>query len=486
MMTQRRAFRGLFYFLFAAIAVFVAGCAHPQPVVPESGDPGAVIVEGQLGSPVLLANGDSTVYARIHISTMKRENRERGAINIALVIDTSGSMEGAAIEEARSAAMQMIDSLKDGDRLSVITFHSKTDLLLPSSELSAEVRAEVKKRIARMKAEGTTDMATGLTAAIAEVRSHFIEKGLNRVVLLGDGIPNNNAAAIEETARRAGEGGIAITTMGLGLDYDETLMGKLALASGGRYKYIESADKLAGFFKEELERIDTIYGRNATAVLTAGPGVRIDAVVGAQDPPAGGRAFVQLGDISRGDERDIVVRMTVTPRKAGVAIELLDTTITFDDALESAGSLERHVYLGAHTTEDEAKVVKAHNPAVDLAAARAEAAATLILALELSKKGQYVRARDLLAKGADAALAQAKRTPSAELEKHAANMVNVKDGMPSVDPVAAPASSQKSDQGYGYSFSDDAMAAPMHEAPVQPSVARERKSAHEHAVKSLQ
>src|SRR5688572_19011547 len=95
----------------AVLSLLTLGC---QPETPPRGrDPGAVIAEGMLGSPVLLASGASTVYARIRILAPPRAQRARGPVNIALAMDTSGSMEGAPIKEARRAAIQLIDALKD-------------------------------------------------------------------------------------------------------------------------------------------------------------------------------------------------------------------------------------------------------------------------------------------------------------------------------------------------------------------------------------
>jgi Ca-activated chloride channel family protein len=471
------AFRAPIRLFFAAIFLFLLGC-KPAETPPASRDPGAVRLEGTLGSPVLLANGDSTVYAVLRIATVPRPEKQRGPVNVALAIDTSGSMEGEAIEAARRSAVQMIDALEDGDRLAVIVFHSKAEVLLPSTELEAEVRGDVRGRIAAMQARGTTEMAEGLSAALNQVGAHPSSKGVNRVVLLGDGIPNT-ASSIELTARLAAQHGVAITTLGLGLDYDEVLMGRVADLSGGRYRYIESADKLAGFFREELHRIDTVYGRQASIILRPGPGVRIDAVVGGETPEPGNAVYVPLGDITRGDSRDIVVRLTVTPRKAGVPIELLDAVLTFEDALGEAGSVERLVYLGARTTLDEGEVAKARNPAVDLSAALAEASATTLRALELGKEGQYVLARALLQKGADAALAQVKRTPSAELEKLAANMRSVAADMPEADRRSAPSSETV------YEFSDHHVL-PAAVVPAEaPSVVRKRKEVHQSVVDAL-
>lgn len=462
----------------AALALLAASCG-PAKEPEQSKDPGAITAEGALGSPLILMGGDRTVYARIRVSTVARPQKERRPVDVALAIDTSGSMEGAAIEEARRAAGKVIDTLHDGDLLAVVLFHSKAETFLPSTELDAEVREKVKKRISQIEARGTTEMAGGLELAIQEVRSRADPKGVNRVVLLGDGIPNR-PGNMENMAHSAGFEGIAVTALGLGLDYDETLMGKIARLSGGRFKYIESADKVASFFQEELERLDLVYARRASATFTPGPGVRIDSIVGSEGSPST-VGSVMLGDITRGDTRDIVVRMTVTPRKAGVPVELLDVTIAFDDALENAGRLERHIYLGAHTTDDERAAAKAYDGGVELSAALAEAAATTIQALELSKQGYYVRARELLTKGADAALAQARRTPSPELEKRAAEMKAVASDMPSADrPRPAPSPSPSSN----YEFSDDAMPAPMEQ--MAPDVAKRRKQVHQSAIDAFQ
>lgn len=468
--------RSLPLLAFAAIALLLPACS-PAASPPGPRDPGAVTAEGALSSPLLLANGDSTVYARIRIGTAARPERPRGPVNIALAIDTSGSMEGEPIEEARRGASQMIDALRDGDRLAIVVFHSRAEVLLESAEIDAAIRRDAQAKVASIVARGTTELSGGLATALDQVRQHFDGSGVNRVVLLGDGIPNN-PRGIDDTARRASQAGVAITTIGLGLDYDETLMGKIAELSGGRYRYIEDASRLAGFFKEEMLRIDTVYGRQAVATITAGPGVRIDAIVGAETPLPGQIGHVSLGDITRGDDRDILVRMTVTPRKAGVPIELLDVVVSFDDALENAGRLERRVYLGARTTLDEPAVAKAKSPEVELSAALAEAAATTIRALELSKQGYHARARTLLSQGSSAALAQAKRTPSAALEKHASDMTAVASDMPEVD--APPSSTVQ------YDFSDESVSAPAEKAPTPaPASVRRQKEAHQYAVDSL-
>jgi Ca-activated chloride channel family protein len=468
--------------VLCALAHAVLGCAAGPP--PK--DPGAIAATGTLATPLLLAGGERTVYARIRVETKALADRPPGPVNVALCIDTSGSMVGAAIRRAREAAIGMIRALEDGDRLAVVVFNTQTEVVLPSTELDDEVRAEVIEKVGALEAMGTTDLAGGLDAALAEVQRNREPDGVNRVVLVGDGIPND-ATTIESTARSAGELGIAITTLGLGLDYDEVLMGKIAELSGGRFRFVESADKVAAFFDEELHRIHTVYARGMTVRLTAGPGVRLDAVVGAPSPPSNGTAYVPLGDIARGDVRDIIVRMAVTPRKADVPVELLDARITFDDGVENAGTFERRVYFGAFSSADEIEVSRRRNAEVELSAALAEAGATTLAALELAKQQHFVRAREMLQKGAEAARTQAQATPSTELEKHAQSMLAVAADMPETDPVVVPVT-PTGDAETAIDFDDDAPNGPAKTAPapspLSPPAQLRLKQTHDEAYQS--
>src|SRR6185503_2826785 len=105
-----------------------------------------------------------------------------------------------------------------------IAFHSKAEVLLPSTELDSDNKADVKKRVSAMKAVGTTDMAGGLRAGLDEVNRSFDARGINRIVLVGDGVPNKDEA-MHALAAEAASRGITITALGLGPDYNESLMG---------------------------------------------------------------------------------------------------------------------------------------------------------------------------------------------------------------------------------------------------------------------
>src|SRR5690606_23751305 len=110
-----------------------------------------------------------------------------------LVVDTSGSMEGDAIVQARTAALTLLGDLRDGDVLSVVTFGSAPQVLVPAAVLDPQVRTRIRADIERMEATGTTDLAGGLSTGLEQVRSQARAGEINRIVLVSDGVPNDES-----------------------------------------------------------------------------------------------------------------------------------------------------------------------------------------------------------------------------------------------------------------------------------------------------
>src|SRR4029453_7030352 len=117
------------------------------------------------------AGASSDLVVRIRIGVDPLERKARPPVNLALAVDTSGSMEGAAIAHAREACLNVLQSLRNGDRLSIVTFDTHAEVIVPSMVLDKKSRALVTSRIRAMQARGTTDMAGGLSAALGQVTS---------------------------------------------------------------------------------------------------------------------------------------------------------------------------------------------------------------------------------------------------------------------------------------------------------------------------
>ncbi|MCA9605748.1 MAG: VWA domain-containing protein, partial [Myxococcales bacterium] len=153
-------------------------------IAEEGEDPEVVLLGAELGNDLVMAGEPSEVVTRLRVETAVLEGAARPPINLALVIDTSGSMDGDPIADARAASLDLLSTLHPEDRLAVIAFHSETEVLLESTQLEGADLGELRSRIGRMEARGTTDLAGGLRAGLEEVVRHFEPDGINRLVLL--------------------------------------------------------------------------------------------------------------------------------------------------------------------------------------------------------------------------------------------------------------------------------------------------------------
>lgn len=426
------------------------GCGAAA-IRPEASDPGILELAGMLGNRFVPSGTTSDLVARVRIDAHAVSGARRPPINVALVVDTSGSMEGQPIADARAATEALLESLEPGDRLSVVAFHSETEMLLPSTLIDAGNLEALRERIRRMEAQGTTDLAGGLQAGLEEVTRYFDARGINRVVLLSDGVPND-ATMVRPLAQAAGERHIAVTALGLGLDYDEVLLGDVASASGGRFHYVADSSSVAAVFRDEVLRMSRTVARNVYVELRPGPGVSIQSVVGPAFTESNGRIYVNVGDLAEGDSRDLLVRMSVEGRRAGASVELMDAVMTFDDAAFDAGHFERRLFLSAHSTSDEGELATGRDESVERDAARMTAAAVTVEAIRLARGGEVEAARTILASAAAEASVYA--SSDADMARRSESMRVLESYLPAIAPSSAgaapmaPASVEAEVRGY--------------------------------------
>jgi Ca-activated chloride channel homolog len=408
----------------AVVAPICFSCTR-TPTTPSS-EPSPVSVKAALGNPLVKTGASQSMFARIEVGAAPRPAHGRPPVNLVLLVDTSGSMEGKAITDARSASLALLDTMSPKDHFAVVSFDSKADVLLPSTRIDDADLKELRAKIGAMKAQGTTDMVAGLRKALDQAEGAMEKEGVNRIVLLGDGVPNDDRE-IASLVAEAATHNISITTMGLGNDYDETLMGSIAQQSGGKFSYVEDSTKVASFFKEEVTRLHKVVARGAYVELRPGPGVTIKGVIGRHFAHVDAHAVnVPLGDLTYGESNEIVVELATNPPKDGATVEALDAIVHFSDSSGGAAREER-AFLGAKATKDDAKIGESKSKEVGDAIERAKDAAATLKKIEEERMHENVQKRTQNASApspSPASAALPKQTPAERRQMHDSAIMN--------------------------------------------------------------
>ena len=120
----------------------------------------------------------------------------RPDLNLSLVLDRSGSMEGEKLVRAREAAMFCVDQMLPTDRLSVVTFDDRIEVLFPSEPVTN--KQAMKELIARVTARGSTALHEAWVRGGLSVSERMLDQGINRVVLITDGLANVGVTSTDE------------------------------------------------------------------------------------------------------------------------------------------------------------------------------------------------------------------------------------------------------------------------------------------------
>ena len=155
----------------------------------------------------------------------------RMPLNFALVIDHSGSMRGAKLRNVREAVKMVIDRLDPTDYISVVIFDDTAQVIIPS--MPANDKPGMKAAIDRIQDAGGTTMSLGMVQGLGELRRWNIPNAVNRMILLTDGVTYGDTDRCRQLARDAAVSGISIYPLGIGTDWDESLLDDIGHLSGG-------------------------------------------------------------------------------------------------------------------------------------------------------------------------------------------------------------------------------------------------------------
>jgi len=360
----------------------------------------------------LLATGTRETFLGVWVDVPESRPETRAAMEVILVVDTSGSMAGSKIESARAAAATLVRSLRDGDIVALDSFSDEAHSLVPPTRLDMHTRQEILRHIAGLVPTGSTNMFAGLNLAESQMAGAPSSHALRRVVMISDGIANvgpSSADVLGAVAERGLRNRAQVTSFGVGIDYDERTLNALSVRSNGRLFHIGEPREMQNVLKNELALLDATIASDSFVEVMPAPGVQLVSADGLHTEMHEGAMRIPLGALHAGQHREALVRVRITDPSSfeGHPRSLASVRLRFRDAAE--GDLERVQEVVARTqlTGDEGAVARAVSSRTKAIVAIMDASKTQMAAAQRINDGDFVDAEKELAKAERTLTAQA-------------------------------------------------------------------------------
>ncbi len=360
---------------------------------------------------VAAAGGEATLLVSLRAAAEAAVRRS--PVDVAFVLDRSGSMAGDKLALAKRAVDVAAGHLGDADRAALVLYDNAVATPHPLQPATGRRKAALRLALHGVDAGGSTDLGGGWLAGCRELADSAPAEGggsrPRRVLLLTDGLANvgiTDPAELVGHALALHQRGIATTALGIGLDFDEALLASLAEAGGGAFQLVEDVAALPAFFARELL---TIVAADLSLTLTLPAGADAALVGPFPTERSGDRWRVALGDLPTGDERDVVVAVRLPPGTVGETVQVGAELGWSDPAADARRSLVCDPpALGRVATERLATTPP--DPLVAERAALQRATAERREALALDRAGRHAESRSRMGRAA-AILAAAPPTP---------------------------------------------------------------------------
>jgi Ca-activated chloride channel family protein len=334
----------------------------------------------------------STRYALVEIAAPSAsDGAVRPRVNVAFVLDRSGSMGGPKIDLARRAVREGIERLAADDRFAVVAYDDRIDVVAASRMAAWDAKRDAIRALESIDARGQTNLGDGWLRGAEQVATELDPAAVNRVLLLTDGLANQGMTDPAQLIGHAAElraRGISTSTFGLGDDFDERLLGGMADSGGGAFRFIGRAEQIPELIGSEVGELLEVTARGV-ALRIAGPdGIRIEPLSTFAFDRSMHEGTLHVGDLVADQVVRAVVALTFPlgelASEAVVKFTLRSETLSADTALAWTFAADA---ANEHQSRDRD---------VDRVVARFYADRALRDAVDFNRRGEWEQARQRL------------------------------------------------------------------------------------------
>jgi Ca-activated chloride channel homolog len=339
--------------LFAALLVGTAAVALAPQAIGGGGGASArnatgptvhqgtdgVTLSGTLSQTKLVQGGNGVIYLDLSITTPSAtlSPSHVKASDIVVVLDRSGSMAADnRLPYAQEAVRRLVRQLQADDRFALITFDSVAVVDTELTPITDAVRERIVQRVNAIRPGSSTNISDGLLKARALLQGNAGEgpdgpaptqsrQRSRKVILLSDGEANMGIVTPKELAKIAASftgHSAVLSTIGMGLGFNETLMAALADYGMGHYAYLEHLERLGEILEQDMSDTRQVFASASSLEIACGDGITVTDVGGypidlTSQP---GTARVATGQLLGGAKKHFVVTMTVPTDHLGEVV----------------------------------------------------------------------------------------------------------------------------------------------------------------------
>jgi Ca-activated chloride channel family protein len=352
-----------------------------------------------LGTPVIEAGKTQKTFLKVALTGFDvLEQTSRPQVNLAIVLDRSGSMRGEKIARAKEAAIMAIGMLNSDDIVSVVTYDDVVNVVVPATKLTD--KETIYSSIRAISDGGRTALFAGVSKGASEVRKFLDSNRVSRVILLSDGLANlgpSTPSELGQLGHSLSKEGISVTTIGLGLGYNEDLMTQLAGMSDGNHAFVQNYSDLTKIFAAEFNTALTVVANQLHIIIKCADSIRPIRVLGRNAEIIGQNVHVNLNQLSSKQEKYVMLEVEISSGRDGEKRKLADVDVTYQDLrARKSGSLNDTVSIDFTKAKEEVK--KSVNQPVMESAAEQVVNEMSKDAVKLRDEGKLEAAKQVLGK----------------------------------------------------------------------------------------
>ena len=307
---------------------------------PKAGE--AVALDVRWGNKAVSRDNPEAVLQVGFSTALVNDRHQLGPLNLALVIDRSGSMAAAdKMSRVKAALLTLVSQLRESDILSITLFDTEARILLPACPLTDRMR--VCQLIRQIEPGGSTNLHAGLMLGYHEALKYYRRDATNRVILLTDGIANEGVTNPSEIARNSltfNDRGIDLSTIGVGLDLNQDLLRELAKSGRGLFHFVADAQDLQKVFINEVQSLLSLVATDPRVEVSYAPGLQLEQVYGYEPELREHSVVLKLDNMNQGLTQVVLMRFKLASNRRSDLSLPVKICLTYYDAFQKKQIVE--------------------------------------------------------------------------------------------------------------------------------------------------